>query len=82
MGDEACHLVQNLQTRLGKTHDRHCQETALSYRAAIAMALSQELHLLVKVSSVRQAMWGLASAGPHKSVRYAMAKAKKGRGRT
>ena len=75
-------LIQGLQDRLGKTPHGHDLAGAVSYRMAIAASLSTQLSLLVKTSSVRQAMWGIASAGPHKALRYAMAKVEKGRGST
>ena len=74
-------MLQDLQTRLRKMQIRHGQTDVVSYRRAISASLYEDLHLLVKVSSVRQAMWGFASAGPHKAMRYTMAKAEKGRGR-
>lgn len=72
--------VQGLQERLGKTPNGHDRAGAVSYRMAIAASLSSQLSLLVKTSSIRQATWGLASAGPHKALRYAMSKVEKGRG--
>ena len=73
------HFVQTLQTSVAKMLHRH-GPTALRSRMAIAASVSESLRLLVQASSVRQALWGLASAGPQNSLRYAMAKAKKGRG--
>ena len=70
--------VQTLQSSIGKMLYRD-GNIAVRPRATIAASLSKALRLLVRASSIRQALWGLASAGPHKALRYATAKAEKGR---
>ena len=45
-------------------------------REEVAASLSAELCSVISKSSIRQAIWGFASAGPYKALHYSIAKMK------
>ena len=58
--------------------EKSSKPDALRWRTAIAASLSAKLALIIRASSIRQALWGIASAGPQRALQYALAKARKG----
>ncbi|CAK0784052.1 hypothetical protein CVIRNUC_007255 [Coccomyxa viridis] len=58
--------------------EKSSKPDVLRWRTAIAASMSAKLALIIRASSIRQALWGVASAGPHRAWQYALAKARKG----
>lgn len=56
----------------------HAEVDPVKWRKAVAGCIHEKLSLTIRASSARQAIWGFASAGPQKALKYAVAKAGKG----
>ena len=57
-----------------ETKGKGTMADAVWCREEVAASLSAELCSVISRSSIRQAIWGFASAGPYKALHYSIAK--------